>query len=667
MPSIRPPEREWSIDAATLLDSRESLIYRLTIGTPLLGLLDDIVWEAERLLTGPRAAIMLVDPASGRLRFASGPSLPSALTTELDGIRIATSGVSIARAVRASEPVGVADVETDQAWARHAGALRTAGVRAVWTAPIRGHDGLPLAAFSLFFAEQREPDAVMYEVVELATSLAALAIERTTAAQKAGDRIALLDHSLDYVGLCDMRGRMLYLNPAGLDVIGMPPSDLLGATVADLYTAESSELFRDVAAPAALRDGTWTGHAQLRDQRTGVGIDVDVSVFLVRDPESGAPYRFGSIQRDARESRRTRLLESRLASIVQSAPDGILGIDPGGLITSWNPACERIFGYAAEEAIGRNVDMLASSELIHDQRNNLRRPLGGATVRDGTARRMRKNGDEVTISFTISPLYDGADVIGMVAFVRELGTREAAERERGVAETFQRGLLPSALPDVPGRRVTARYMPASGTLGGDWYDVLSLSDGRFAFVIGDVVGHDLDAAVKMMQLRNAVRVYALDGLAPADILRRLNVFALDAERNGAGSMFCTLAYAEYDPAKQMLRYSSAGHPPPLLLPVEGPATFLEAGHGMPVAVRPGTVYAETEVRLGPDDILLLYTDGLVESRTMPIDRGLEVLREISLAAKGSSAGLVERLVAGLDPGRPAIDDTAFLLITPNDG
>jgi PAS domain-containing protein len=182
-------------------------------------------------------------------------------------------------------------------------------------------------------------------------------------------------------------------------------------------------------------------------------------------------------------------------------------------------------------------------------------------------------------------------------------------RRRYLTE-LQRLMLPVRLPTTPGLDVAACYRPGSEGLevGGDWYDAVPLRGGRVALIIGDVQGHNVQAAGVMGQLRTSMRAYAADGHGPADLLARgdLALSELDTE------LFATCCIAEIDPRSGHLRIARAGHPYPLLLDEKGRVRELTAPGGMPLGTFPEYTYPETEADLPPGGALLLYTDGLVE-------------------------------------------------------
>ncbi|WP_344414129.1 SpoIIE family protein phosphatase [Amycolatopsis minnesotensis] len=205
-----------------------------------------------------------------------------------------------------------------------------------------------------------------------------------------------------------------------------------------------------------------------------------------------------------------------------------------------------------------------------------------------------------------------------------------------IAATLQRALL-TELPTVPGLALAAHYQPAQSAaeVGGDWYDAFPLDNGDIAVVIGDVTGHDIQAASRMSELRNMLRALAVDRAeeSPGQILRRLDT--AQARLTLADSATAVLARLHPGPdGSWELSWSVAGHPPPLLITAEGTATYLTGPHAMLLGVRP-TQPRPTEHRtLPPGATLILYSDGLIESRTQDIDTGLTRLRQHACAHHG---------------------------------
>ncbi|MEV4369412.1 SpoIIE family protein phosphatase [Nonomuraea sp. NPDC049637] len=197
------------------------------------------------------------------------------------------------------------------------------------------------------------------------------------------------------------------------------------------------------------------------------------------------------------------------------------------------------------------------------------------------------------------------------------------ERQRRVAETMQRHLLPR-LPSVPGLEMSALYVPAprASQVGGDWYDAFTMPDGATALVIGDVVGHDLEAAAGMAQVCNMLRAYAgAEQDRPSAILDRLDRAVVRMAQATMATV--VLARLEHtDDGRWVLCWSNAGHPPPLLVERDGRTRFLEEGQGLLLGTGIRGVRADAVVELPPGSTLVLYTDGLIESPGHSLDEGL---------------------------------------------
>jgi serine phosphatase RsbU (regulator of sigma subunit)/FixJ family two-component response regulator/anti-sigma regulatory factor (Ser/Thr protein kinase) len=232
------------------------------------------------------------------------------------------------------------------------------------------------------------------------------------------------------------------------------------------------------------------------------------------------------------------------------------------------------------------------------------------------------------------------------------------QRERTIAETLQRSLLPGELPQIPGLALDARYLPGRpDAVGGDWYDVFMLPSGQLGLAMGDVAGRGVWAAAVMGQLRNALRAFALEGDPPALVAARLNRFI------PTGTM-ATLLYMVYDPDTMEARYVNLGHVPPVVVTPERTTSFLEGG-APPLGAKLWFSYRENSAVLTPGSTIVLYTDGLVETRGEPIDDGLNRLaRAIADKSNDDIAGLLDHLLASVGGGTNAEDDIAVLALRP---
>ena len=231
--------------------------------------------------------------------------------------------------------------------------------------------------------------------------------------------------------------------------------------------------------------------------------------------------------------------------------------------------------------------------------------------------------------------------------------------QRSVTEVMQRTLLPDALPDVPGLRFSAKYLPAgSGVrIGGDWYDVLQLENGRLALVIGDVVGRGVLAASVMAEIRTALRAYLTEGHAPGQAMSLLNDLLVSMGRQRSA----TAALLELDLESGELEAVSAGHLPALLVTPDGRADYLEQMQGLPLGVSAGQEYVAQAYSFPVGSALLLYTDGLVERREESIEEGLTRLRAAAeLPATSADGPLADRVYGALLEADSLEDDVALL-------
>ncbi|MER7518569.1 ATP-binding SpoIIE family protein phosphatase [Streptomyces sp. NPDC126499] len=243
-------------------------------------------------------------------------------------------------------------------------------------------------------------------------------------------------------------------------------------------------------------------------------------------------------------------------------------------------------------------------------------------------------------------------------------------REAYIADELQRTMLPDSLPQPTGVRLASRYLPAAETarVGGDWYDAIPLPGSRVALVVGDVMGHSMTSAAIMGQLRTTAQTLAGLDLPPQEVLHHLDE---QAQRLGENRM-ATCMYAVYDPVSHRITIANAGHPPPILLHLGGRAEVLRVPPGAPIGVG-GVDFEAVELDAPAGATLLLYTDGLVESRLRDVWTGIEQLRE-RLAATAQLTGpdhsppleaLCDDVLDMLGPGDR--DDDIALLAARFDG
>ena len=228
--------------------------------------------------------------------------------------------------------------------------------------------------------------------------------------------------------------------------------------------------------------------------------------------------------------------------------------------------------------------------------------------------------------------------------------------ERAAAAVLQRTLLPAQPPDVPGLEFASRYVPGHrGQVGGDWYDVFTLPSGAVCLVVGDVVGHGLEAAQSMSQIRAVLRSTALRIDDPAELLTRLDEHVQYFLPDTMATALCGIL----SPAADSLHTSSAGHLPPVLAAPHDAATILTIPVDLPLGIKLGHPRHSIHVPLPPGFVLCLYTDGLVERRGIVIDDNIEKLRR-TVTAQAGEAVCIDVMQQLVGPAIPE-DDVAVLV------
>ncbi len=280
------------------------------------------------------------------------------------------------------------------------------------------------------------------------------------------------------------------------------------------------------------------------------------------------------------------------------------------------------------------------------------------------------------------PLLAGGRVIG-VLHVGSLAPREftsqdaellqlAADRaaaavqsmnsraDRMAVTALQRSLVPAALPVFAGAELAARYIPGSGVVGGDWYDVFTLPSGELCIVIGDVAGSGLPAAVIMGRMRSALRAYALETCDPAEILDKLDRKMQHFEPDAMATVLCAVA----EPMLDRMHISLAGHLPPVIVRPGEQAQVADIALGLMIGIAPGAQRTVTTVNLTPGTLLCFYTDGLVERRDQSLDDGLTLLCQAVAAAPPEAA--CTRVMGTVVGSEAARDDIALLMFRRQD-
>ncbi|MFJ9848512.1 SpoIIE family protein phosphatase [Streptomyces sp. NPDC101150] len=235
------------------------------------------------------------------------------------------------------------------------------------------------------------------------------------------------------------------------------------------------------------------------------------------------------------------------------------------------------------------------------------------------------------------------------------------DTKQQLAHDLQAGLLPHRLPAVPGLAVAARYLPSTRgmDIGGDFYDLIRLDEGSVAAVIGDVQGHNAAAAALMGQARTAVHAHASAGASPGEVLARTNRLLTDLDPD----LFTSCLYVHIDVRTRRACLASAGHPPPLLRRAGRPTTVVDVPAGLLLGIDPDARYSATEIDLPADSVLALYTDGLVETPGVDLDRSVANLaRRLDEALHLGPDRLADALLKNRHAEADRQDDVALMLL-----
>ncbi|MEU1923683.1 PP2C family protein-serine/threonine phosphatase [Streptomyces albogriseolus] len=246
--------------------------------------------------------------------------------------------------------------------------------------------------------------------------------------------------------------------------------------------------------------------------------------------------------------------------------------------------------------------------------------------------------------------------------------RAAAEVQRSrveLAVALQRGMLPRGLPTGDGVRLAVRYVPANQGLnvGGDWYDAFTMPDGRIALSIGDVQGHNIEAAAFMGQVRVGLRALASVDSDPGELLARTNELLLTL----GGDLFATCTFMRLDPETRLLESARAGHLPCVWATADGRSGVTQDEGGPPLGVQSGAVYPVTRYRLDSGGVFVMVTDGVVEGPSMRLDEGLDQVSRLAGIAAVARMD-VDALAAAVIKGAAEVghDDDAAVLVIGHD-
>jgi len=377
----------------------------------------------------------------------------------------------------------------------------------------------------------------------------------------------------------------------------------------------------------------------------------------------------GAALHRAQAMKRADELATVMDALDRRAPIGIVSFDASLRVVHVNERLSAMTGVPTDDQVGRTVREIAP-HLADTIEVILAKVLatGNPTEKTEIHGNLRGETDEDSIwEAAFVPVTDRAGAcVGVAAIVEDITERRRTleelerlyERERMVADRLQQGLRPDRLPALEGYEIATRYVAGTFGLrvGGDWYDLITLGSDRYGLVMGDVVGHGLDAALTMTSIHHALAGLCHAIAKPGPLLDHLDDYLThDGDRYVA-----TLFYGLLEPSTGRLTFSSAGHPPALLVTADGVPTPLTAGRGVPLGIT-GETRPDADIVLEPGDTLLLYTDGILERRGEPFDVGLERLIHAASHPHDDLNDFASHLLAEV-PDPDHSDDIALLAL-----
>jgi sigma-B regulation protein RsbU (phosphoserine phosphatase) len=320
---------------------------------------------------------------------------------------------------------------------------------------------------------------------------------------------------------------------------------------------------------------------------------------------------------------------AELRSFIDNMVDGVSLLDAHGGTVLLNDAGRYILGcepgQAPDERVLEGQRYTLDGIQLASEETPARRALRGEVVRDFRYKIVVPNRSEIILSASASPVCDSrGSVVGATNVFSDISERieferqrdELYEREHHIAEMLQMSIIPPEVPsEIGDHRIAVKYIPAllEAEVGGDFYDVFELDEGRFGILIGDVVGKGLQSAIRVAEARHVIRSYAYLDPRPSRVMALANDVLCKAAREDTRML--TAFYAVVDPGLEGITYASAGHVPPVVCTADGLCDCLDVG-GVALGVLPGIPYQQGSRRINTGDTIVLVTDGITEARTV---------------------------------------------------
>lgn len=528
-----------------------------------------------------------------------------------------------------------------------------------------------------------------------------------------GARFQAVSESIPFgVWHCNVEGRVVYVSPSFLDMLGMTLAEVRNGGWFGRVVIEDADRIREAWKNRDTWSDLWEDEYRIR------GVDDKLYAILCRGRvvrnETGQRIGWTGVNFDLTERTKAR---DQLRFLVDAGRILSLSLNPSTILERIaHLVVPRFADWCAIDIVGDDGELRTTIVQHSDpEKLELVRELRGYSrdddqsrgtlkvLRTGVSEHYEVITDELLQQATggvrgerylellrqlgirsamIVPLQARGQVIGTMTFVQAVSGRLFSQddvrfaeilaaraalaydnarsyaKEQRVADTFQRASLPTSLPRLPGIRLHATYLPGAkeSEIGGDWYDAFSLPSGDLAISVGDVAGKGLRAAVSMASARQAIRGAALEGSAPGEVLRRVNQ-RLTYEGGG----MITALFGILDPHSLLFTFAVAGHPSPLLGRPNGNVEKV-VNKGLPLGLLSDQSYDEVTVHLEPGSLLVLYTDGLIEFNRNIVEGEDTLLHAVSGEMKvqtpDPSSAIVRRVILGAPN-----DDVAVLTIS----
>lgn len=418
-------------------------------------------------------------------------------------------------------------------------------------------------------------------------------------------------------------GYYIYSSAAVNKIIGLSPDEVIGKHYTELSMFKDQQVITTQKPFYAL-----INHYR---HKNGQHILAESTGLPIEDT-TGKLIKWRGVDRDitARKHSEDALIDSekRYRLIIESALNSIIIMDSYGIICDWNHHAEKMFGWSREEAIGQHVDELIIPPRFrkhHRQGLKLYLHNGQGPILNKLIEHtgIRRDGSEFPVELSVSPLKLGNSYI-FSGFIHDITARKMAEKkireaevnlavgrnEMKIAHQIQSSLLPPG-PIITDRFIITGFCFQADQVGGDYYDYFFRDKQCLEMVIADVSGHSIGPALFMAETRSALRAQASSAETPAQALTMLNDFLYEDLNNA--DYFITMSYFLYHTETRQLTFANAGHPPPLLLKHDHDCCIQLDAEGLVLGVRKQVVFEETIIPLQSGDMILFYTDGIIEA------------------------------------------------------